>query len=168
MRKFISVLAVLIFAFSVQLMAQTTDPSTVLFKIKKYDAYATSGEPYVTATMWFNPDTMKQDLSIQVTVTEVVDSTHVNLGCVLTQGKRTVTRKTLTNVRTDAELWLPDTDWASGAPDSLFSIVLVDTRPLVLGESFVMEIKETDELQTDKYYYLKTTTKQSALFEDWR
>lgn len=138
MRKLLSFLAVLIFSFSVSLSAQITNPASVVFLIKSFDSPNLVGDPLVTATAWFNPDTM-ENFTITVTVTDTTDSTHVDLGIILKRGERTITRKTLTDIRTDAELWLPDTVWTPGFPDSLFSMVLKDAL-FVPGERFSLEI----------------------------
>jgi len=120
--------------------AEIINTASVEFKAKSFVSPNIKGEPLVTATFWADPDTMP-NISLRVVVAEAVDSTHVNLNVSITLGNHTA-KKNLTDISTDAELWLPDSTWGRGILDSLFSVTLTDTRPLVKGEEFRLEIKD--------------------------
>jgi len=165
MRKLLSFLAVLIFAFSVSLSAQVSNTASAEFLVKSFESTNLVGESLAITCHWFNPDTMSaDDLTITGTVKSVIDSTHITLACAI-RYKRWKGSKTLT-IRTDSELWLPDSTWNAQIPDSLVSLTLTHTRPLVEGEEFrlrIVEVKPT----VNKLGYTKTTATQSSLFNDW-
>lgn len=142
--------------------AQVTAPVPTTFKI--FVKTNVVGEPLVSASLDADPDTMP-DIVLRAVVKDTTDSTHVDLNVTITYGPL-IASKNFTDVRTDAELWLPDTTWNSGIPDSLFSIVMLDTRPLVPGEEFKLEIKGT-EMLVNKEGNLKVTTKRLPVFKNW-
>lgn len=165
MRKLLSIIAVLIFALSFNLSAQITKAATPEFLVKSFEPTNLVGEPLLLARPWFDLDTMSAgDLTVTGRVASVLDSTRITLKCAI-RYKSWKGSKTLT-VYTSAELWLPDTTWNAQIPDSLFSLTLTNTRPLVVGEEFrlrIVEVKPT----VNKLGYMKTTTTESSLFNDW-
>lgn len=142
--------------------AQNTAPVPTTFKI--FEKKNIVGEPLVSAAMVADPDTMP-NIVLRAVVADTTDSTHVDLNVTITYGPL-IASKNFTDVRTDAELWLPDTTWNAGIPDSLFSIVMLDTRPLVPGEEFRLEVKATEFLINTEGN-LKVIMKRLPLFKNW-
>ncbi len=101
-----------------------------------------SGTPLSTATLHADPDTLKETW-LAATVDRVIDATHVVLGIAMRYGNTSVNR-TLT-VRTDAELWLPNTSW-DGIPDSMFSMVLNSSVAHQKNWQYKIELKKLTDV----------------------
>lgn len=143
--------------------AQNTAPVPTTFKI--FVKTNVVGEPLLSAALWADPDTMP-NIELRVVVAAIPDSSHATLNVTIIQGPL-IASKSFTAHPTTSQLYLPDSTWQPGIRDSLFSMELLDTRPLVVGEEFKLEIKPTEQLINTEGN-LKVITKRLPLFKNWK